>query len=96
MGEGPAYAAWSKWAGTPGGGTLDLVRASILAANAHDSQPWLFHIGPDQVNLSGALARNLGSIDPYRREMHLLLVGHSDHAANIEDRLADCVGSCPA
>jgi hypothetical protein len=72
-GEGPAYAAWNEWAGTPGGGTLDLVRASILAANAHDSQPWLFQVGPDRINLFADLARNLGSIDPYRREMYLSL-----------------------
>jgi hypothetical protein len=72
-GAGPAYAAWDEWAGTPGGGTLNLVRAAILAANAHDSQPWLFHVGPDRIDLYADVGRNLGSIDPYRREMHLSL-----------------------
>jgi len=38
-GEGPVYAAWGEGAGTSGGGAVDLVRAAILAAIAHDSQP---------------------------------------------------------
>jgi len=35
---GPAYDAWRAW-DLPGADNLDLVRAAILAANAHDSQP---------------------------------------------------------
>jgi hypothetical protein len=72
-GEGPAYAAWNDWAGKSGGGPLNLVRAAILAANAHDSQPWLFHIGADSIDLRADVRRNLGTIDPLRREMHLSL-----------------------
>ena len=72
-GEGPAYAAWNDWAGRSGGGSVNLVRAAILAANAHDSQPWLFHVGPDRIDLQADVRRNLGSIDPFRREMHLSL-----------------------
>jgi hypothetical protein len=72
-GEGSAYAAWDDWAGKPGSGSLNLVRAAILAANAHDSQPWLFHVGPDRIDLYADERRNLGSIDPFIREMHLSL-----------------------
>jgi len=38
-GTGAAYAAWGDWAGTPEDGAMNLVRAAVLAANAHDSQP---------------------------------------------------------
>jgi len=72
-GEGPAYAAWGDGAGTPGGGTLNLVRAAILAANAHDSQPWLFRVTPTGITLHADLRRNLGAIDPLLREMYLSL-----------------------
>ncbi len=69
---GPAYDAWRDW-NLPGKDNLDLVRAAILAANAHDSQPWLFRLGPDHVDLYADPARNLGSIDPLRREMYISL-----------------------
>ena len=72
-GEGSAYAAWSEGAGTSGGGAVALVRAAILAANAHDSQPWLFQVAPDRIELRADVGRNLGVIDPLRREMHLSL-----------------------
>jgi len=72
-GEGPAYDAWGDGAGTPGGGTLNLVRAAILAANAHDSQPWLFQVTPTEINVRADLRRNLGAIDPLLREMYLSL-----------------------
>jgi hypothetical protein len=72
-GTGPAYAAWNDWAGQPGGGAVNLVRAAILAANAHDSQPWLFHVAPNRIDLFADQGRNIGTVDPLRREMHLSL-----------------------
>ena len=72
-GEGPAYAAWNEGAGISSGSPVDLVRAAILAANAHDSQPWLFQVAPDRIELHADMGRNLGTIDPLRREMHLSL-----------------------
>ncbi len=72
-GQGPAYDAWSVWAGKPGGGTLNLVRAAVLAANAHDSQPWLFQVTPSGIDLRADRRRNLGSIDPLLREMYISL-----------------------
>jgi len=72
-GEGSAYAAWNEGAGTAAGGAVDLVRAAVLAANAHDSQPWLFQVAPDRIELRADEGRNLGVIDPLRREMHLSL-----------------------
>lgn len=69
---GPAYDAWRDW-NLPGQDNLDLVRAAILAANAHDSQPWLFRLAPSSVDLYADTARNLASIDPFRREMYISL-----------------------
>jgi nitroreductase len=73
VGQGPAYAAWNVWSGTPGDGPLNLVRAAVLAANAHDSQPWIFRVTPTRIDIHAALTRNLGSIDPLRREMYISL-----------------------
>jgi hypothetical protein len=69
-GEGIAYEAWDDWR-TASRGPLDLVRAAILAANPHNSQPWLFHVTPSQIDLYADHTRNLGTIDPFLREMHI-------------------------
>ncbi len=69
-GQGPAYEPWDDWRTTTKG-PLDLVRAAILAANPHDSQPWLFHVTERQIDLFADHKRNLGHIDPLLREMHI-------------------------
>src|SRR5437762_4106484 len=69
-GQGPAYEPWDNWRGATRG-PLDLVRAAILAANPHDSQPWLFHVTETQIDLFADHTRNLGHIDPLLREMHI-------------------------
>ena len=69
-GEGPAYEPWDDWR-TATKGPLDLVRAGILAANPHNSQPWLFHVTQTQINLFADHRRNLGTVDPFLREMHV-------------------------
>src|SRR3982074_1787469 len=40
VGRGSAYAAWGQW--DTGTGPLVLIRAAVLAANPHNSQPWTF------------------------------------------------------
>ena len=70
--EGDAYAPWGLWSdpslrGTP----LALVAAAVLAANPHDTQPWLFRIGDDAIDVLADLSRNLGAMDAFVREMHL-------------------------
>ncbi len=67
-----AYAPWQLWddptlRGTP----LALVAAGILAANPHDSQPWLFHVTPDRIEVFADTSRSLGAMDPFLREMHI-------------------------
>jgi hypothetical protein len=69
-GEGPAYAPWDDWRTTTRG-PLDLVRAAILAANPHNSQPWLFHVTQTQIDLFADYRRNLGTVDPFLHEMHI-------------------------
>jgi len=70
-GTGPAYEPWTTWRRDAAEGPLTLVRAAILAANPHNTQPWLFRVGATGVALLADTARNLGSFDPYLREMHI-------------------------
>ena len=38
-GKGPAYEPWNDWRSHPNEGALALVRAAILAASPHNTQP---------------------------------------------------------
>jgi nitroreductase len=70
-GSGPAYEAWR--ANLTGAGPLSLVRAAILAANAHDTQPWAFRIATDRIDLFADRTRTLGTVDPLGRELEISL-----------------------
>jgi nitroreductase len=70
-GEGPAFWPWKNWRGRPGEGARQPLHAAILAANPHDTQPWLFQIAGESITVLADRSRNLGSFDPFRREMHL-------------------------
>ena len=72
-GNGEAFAPWQEWQGHAGEGARRPLHAAILAANAHDSQPWLFAPSGDSITVYADRARNLGAFDPFRREMHLSL-----------------------
>jgi nitroreductase len=67
-GRGPAYEAWSDWPPRRETGPLALVHAAILAASPHNTQPWLFAVRGDSIDLYVDRDRNIGSIDPLRRE----------------------------
>jgi hypothetical protein len=71
VGQGPAYEPWKNWDTDAGQGPLALVRAAILAANPHNTQPWLFKVMETRVELYADTIRNLGAFDPYLREMYL-------------------------
>ena len=73
VGSGPAYEPWHDWRDDPLDGPLALVRAGILAANAHNTQPWRFHVAENQIAVFADHARHLGAFDPFRREMALSL-----------------------
>jgi len=70
--RGAAYSPWSSWNDRAiAGSSLALVAAGILAANPHDTQPWLFRIGPSTIQVFADTARHLGAMDPMLREMHI-------------------------
>jgi hypothetical protein len=70
-GEGQAYLPWSNWQGDAADDLKRPLRAAILASNPHDTQPWIFEVGESAITLFADRARNLGTFDPFRREMHL-------------------------
>ena len=62
-----AYSLWSGLSETAG--DEQLVRAAVLAANVHNTQPWRFELTADALDISADLERNLGAFDPFRREL---------------------------
>jgi hypothetical protein len=70
-GGDPAYEAWKSWRGEPTEGPLALVRAAIVAANAHNTQPWFFRVQPSRIEVMSDTSRNIGTVDPLLREMHI-------------------------
>ncbi len=71
-GTGPAYAAWAE-SSPSGQSALGMVRAAVLAANAHNTQPWHFTVAADRIDLFADTSRNIGTLDPLEREMHISL-----------------------
>jgi hypothetical protein len=72
VGEGPAYEPWKDWRNSnDGDGALALVRAAILAASPHNTQPWLFKVTNSSIELYIDPSRNVGALDPYLREEHI-------------------------
>lgn len=69
--ENPAYWPWRDWQGYASDGSHRALRAAILAANPHDSQPWQFQAWENGIVIIANRHRNLGAFDPFRREMHL-------------------------
>jgi hypothetical protein len=70
--KGPAFAPWTDW-DKPRTGMLALVRAGILAASPHNTQPWLFRVRGSQIEVLAATGRNTGGLDPFLRELHIAM-----------------------
>ncbi len=45
--------------------------AAILAANPHNTQPWLFQVSNSSIDLYVDSKRQIGATDPFLREMHI-------------------------
>ncbi len=73
VGEGPAFRPWKDWREDASTGPLVLIRAAILAASPHNTQPWLFKATNSWIELYADTSRNLGAADPYLREQHIAL-----------------------
>jgi hypothetical protein len=71
IGEGSAYEPWRNWRRGRERGPLMLVRAAILAASPHNTQPWLFKVSDSRIELYLDARRNVGALDPYLREAHI-------------------------
>ena len=71
-GTGPAFTAWDELVPS-GGDPTGLVRAAVLAANAHNAQPWHFRVARDRIDVFADTSRNLGATDPLLREMDVSL-----------------------
>jgi TAT (twin-arginine translocation) pathway signal sequence./Nitroreductase family. len=74
-GSGPAYEPWQTWKNVKEGEKplLRVVRASVLAANAHNTQPWLYRVEDRTIDVFADISRNIGTIDPWFREMYISL-----------------------
>ena len=46
---GPAYEPWDEWCGTDADGHRRPLRAAILAASPHDTQPWIFSVSSNEI-----------------------------------------------
>lgn len=73
VGQGPAYQPWRDWQTQASTDSLALVRAGILAASPHNTQPWLFRVSNSSIELYADTRRNTGALDPYLREQHISL-----------------------
>jgi hypothetical protein len=68
-GHNAAYEPWYTW--PRGSGLILASSAAVLAASPHNSQPWQFRLGENQMELFADPRRTIGTIDPLLREQQI-------------------------
>jgi hypothetical protein len=68
-GGGQAYDPWQHWHDDPG--PLGAVAGAILAANPHNTQPWVFHVTANSIDVLADTARGVTALDPFGREQRV-------------------------
>ena len=69
--RGPAFDAWDTWRN--GTDSMSMVSAAVLAASAHNTQPWRFTVAKDRIDLYADLTRSTGANDALNRELDVSL-----------------------
>ncbi len=69
--SGPELECWGRWNGSDYERSTALLAAAVLAASPHNTQPWQFSVSREAMEIYAQKDRNLGSLDPFRREMYL-------------------------
>jgi hypothetical protein len=70
-GRGPAFEALETWRDR--NGPEAIVAAAVLAASAHNTQPWAFAVSDERIDLYADTTRTTGANDPLRREFYISL-----------------------
>lgn len=68
-GSGRAFEPWQDWQQNPG--PMGAVAAAVLAASPHNTQPWIFGVGPGAIDVFVDTSRTTGTVDPLLREQHV-------------------------
>ena len=71
LSAGAAFDPWRDWESGNVEGLKGIVGAAILASSPHNSQPWVFTINDNIIDLHADADRSLGALDPFGREMML-------------------------